>query len=531
MEKALEIGRTSARGSFQLFIGVAASTIIMAVSTIILARLMTQEELGLYAIALTPSYLIILFRDWGVNSAITKYTAYYRTLKREEDIHEIIKSGIIFEIATGLSLLIFLVLLSDFIASIIFGRPASGPLIAIASITIFSGSILTAAQSTFIGFERMGLNSVTTICQAIIKSLISPLLVFLGYSVLGAVLGYTISLIAAALIGIVLLYFAIFKKLKTKGTQKIRLSKTLKTMLHYGVPISISSIISGMLGQFYAFLMIIYCTDALIGNYKVATDFATILTFFTIPISTTLFPAFSKVDAQNESELLKTVFASSVKYTAILLVPATMAVMVLSKPMISTLFGEKWAYAPIFLILYVIGNLFSIFGSLSLGSLLAGLGETKMLMKLSLLTFTCGVPLAFLFIPTMGIVGLILTSITAGVPSMLFGLYWIWKKHKARADLKSSVRILMASAIAAATTSLIINVIASVDWMELAVGGITFLATYLITAPLIGAINQSDINNLKAMFSSLGIISKLLGVPLGVMEKLSRCYRRYLHNF
>jgi hypothetical protein len=45
-------------------------------------------------------------------------------------------------------------------------------------------------------------------------------------------------------------------------------------------------------------------------------------------------------------------------------------------------------------------------------------------------------------------------------------------------------------------------------------GGALFLATYLTVAPLIGAINQTDINNLRAMFSGLGIISKLLEIPL-----------------
>jgi len=69
------MGKVSATGSFQLFIGVATSTIAMAVGTIILARLMLPEEYGLYSIALIQSYMIVLFRDWGVNSAITKYVA------------------------------------------------------------------------------------------------------------------------------------------------------------------------------------------------------------------------------------------------------------------------------------------------------------------------------------------------------------------------------------------------------------------------------------------------------------------------
>jgi len=522
MQKVLEMGKTSATGSLQLFIGVAGSTIIMAIGTVILARLMTPEEYGLYSIALIPSYMIILFRDWGVNSAIAKYTATLRAQNNPERSREIIRAGILFEIAVGLALLVLSVLLSGYVATTIFQRPGSSHLIAIASMSIFSGALLAASQSSFIGFERMNLNSLTIICQAIVKSIASPLLVFIGYSSLGAVLGYTVSTIAAALIGIVALYLIIFKNLKNRNPEKTSLLETLKKMLRYGFPLSISSILGGFLAQFYAFLMAIYCTDALIGNYQAATQFAVLLAFFTTPISTVLFPVFSKINPQEEHELLRTVFASSIKYTAIFLVPATMAIMVLSKPMISTLFGERWNYAPFFLALYVISNLFAIFGSLSLGSMLAGIGETKTLMKLSLITLACGIPMASILIPTLGIVGLILTSITAGLPSMFLGLYWVWKRYKAQADLKSSLKILFASAIAALTTFLVLSFVASTDWMELTVGGATFLVTYLVVAPLMGAINRADINNLRVMFSGLGMFSKLLNVPLTTMEKLLR---------
>jgi O-antigen/teichoic acid export membrane protein len=165
MQKALEMGKKSATGSFQLFIGVAASTIIMAIGTIILARLMTPEEYGLYSIALAPSYMAILFRDWGVNSAITKYVASARAENKEEHAYEIVVSGTLFEAAIGLFLSIILVSLSNFIALTVFQRPEATSLIMITSLTISAGALLTAAQSSFVGFERMELNSLTNICQ------------------------------------------------------------------------------------------------------------------------------------------------------------------------------------------------------------------------------------------------------------------------------------------------------------------------------------------------------------------------------
>jgi O-antigen/teichoic acid export membrane protein len=529
MQKALEMGKKSATGSFQLFIGVAASTIIMAIGTIILARLMTPEEYGLYSIALVPSYMAILFRDWGVNSAITRYVASARAENKEENAYEIVVSGMLFEAATGLFLSIVLVSLSNFIALTVFQRPEATFLIMITSITIFAGALLTAAQSSFVGFERMELNSLTNICQAIVKTVASPILVFVGYSALGATLGYTISFVAAAIIGLAILYLTTIRRLKRKNPQKISITQTLKKMLCYGVPLSVASIISGFLVQFYAFLMAIYCTDAMIGNYQVATQFATLLTFFTIPISTVLFPVFSKINPQDEHELLQTVFTSSVKYTAILLIPATMAVMALSKPMIGTLFGEKWGYAPFFLTLNVISYLLAIFGSLSLGSLLTGLGKTKIQMKLSLITLIVGVPISLMLIPTMGIFGLIITSITAGIPSLCLGLRWIWKTYKAKADIKSSIKIFTASSVAAAAAFIIINLITCADWIELTAGGLTFITIYLIIAPTIGAVSQTDINNLRIMFSGLGVISKMLNIPLAAMEKLSKQYNKIQH--
>jgi O-antigen/teichoic acid export membrane protein len=292
-------------------------------------------------------------------------------------------------------------------------------------------------------------------------------------------------------------------------------------MLHFGVPLSISAILGGFITQFYGFMMAVFCNDAVIGNYRIATNFAVVLAFFTFPISTVLFPAFSKVNPENVHKLLKTVFASSVKYTVLLLLPTTMIIMILAKPMVGILYGNSWTSAPLFLTLYVVGNFFAVFGSLSLGGFLMGLGETKMVMKLSIVTILFGLPLAFLLIPALGIIGVILGTITSGLPSMIWGLSWTWKHYKVKADFTSSAKIFVASAVAAGTTYLFLNFFEAAEWIVLIAGGIIFLAFYIFSAPLIGAITQSDINNLRTVFSGLGFISKLINIPLSLAERVA----------
>jgi O-antigen/teichoic acid export membrane protein len=522
LDKAFKMAKTSASGSFHLFIGKTLSTVILAVGTIILGMFISDTEYGLYTIALIPAATLLLFQDWGVGTAMAKYCAQYRDTNKEGDLRKIIEVGLTFEIATAVVLTVISLLTANLIASTIFGKPEAAFLITLVSITILSTSLLMGTQSIFIGFERMKLNSFTIICSATLQGFLSPLLVYLGYGALGAILGYTFSSVVACIFAITLLYFAIFKKLSPNTSTKLNESPTLKLLLRYGVPLAIATIIVGILIQFYSFMMASLVDVTLIGNYRIASNFATLLAFFTFPISTVLFPAFSKLDPRKDPQTLKTVFTSSVKYTSLFLVPATMALMVLSKPIIGTIYGDKWLNAPLLLAFYVINNLFAVFGNLSVHSLQQGLGATKMVMKQNLLTLIVGVPLAFILIPTFGILGVIVGPYLAGKPSLFWALYWTWKHYKVKVDFKSSTRIFIASAIAAITTYLSLNLLATAEWIRLVIGGIVFLGIFLFAAPMIGAFNQTDINNLKTMFSGLGIISKLMNIPFVILEKITK---------
>src|SRR5512138_2337905 len=104
MDKALEMGKSSAAGSFHLLLGVAGSTVIMAIGTIVLGMLLPAKGVGLYGMAFIPASVINYFRDWGVNSALTKQIASLRAAGKESEIHDVIVSGVIFEVISGILL-------------------------------------------------------------------------------------------------------------------------------------------------------------------------------------------------------------------------------------------------------------------------------------------------------------------------------------------------------------------------------------------------------------------------------------------
>ena len=523
MSKAAEMAKVSAKGGFHLLWGLVASTIISSVGTIFIGNILGDAQYGLYTIALVAPNLISSFRDWGIVTAMIKYTAQYNAEDTREKIRSIFAASIVFEIVMGLALSIVSFALSDFLATL-YNNVALAPLIQIASLSILTGALLGTAQSAFVGTERMELNSITLILQSIVKTAIILLLVILGMGPLGAVIGYSAGLLIAGIAG-VLLMWVLYRKLPKPAGNKLEILATTKTMLRYGLPLSIAAIITGFQIQFYAFILPIFAASALIGNYQIATTFVILITFFATPITTIMFPAFSKLDAKKDHETLKNVFQYSVKYASLLVVPTAAIVMVLAKPGIDVLFPEKYSAAPLFLVLLAANQLLAAAGSLSVGNLLNGQGQTRFNMKLSVLSAVIGFPLSIVLISQFGVIGLIVTVIVAAIPSLIIGLFWLKKHYDVTVDWSSSVRIILSGAIASAVTYFLVTWLDLSNWLTLLIGTIVFLVMFVLAALLTRAVNREDLRNLRNMLGGLGPLRRPISFFLNILEKLMDTFR------
>ena len=299
MDKAFEMGKSSATGSFYLLIGVALSTIIMAVGTLVIASMLHPDQVGRYTgTALIPSTMISYFRDWGVNSALTQRIASLRAAGKESEIHDVIYSGVVFEIITGLILSVICFAVAEPLAYIL--SPSDvGELtlcISIMSISVFAGALASAAGGIFVGFERMKLNSFTQILQAFVKTAFGPILIVLGFGVLGAIYASMVSVLVGGVVAILLVYFALFRPLRKCKVGKCDVKQTLRPMLIYGIPLTVSNIVIGVLPSIFTIFMVIYAGKVMMSSYYVAGYFAVLLSFISFPVATALFPVFSKID-------------------------------------------------------------------------------------------------------------------------------------------------------------------------------------------------------------------------------------------
>ncbi len=519
MSKAADMAKITAKGGFHLLWGLVASTVISAVGTILIAIFLGEHNMGLYSIAVSAPNLIATFRDWGINTAMVKYTAQYNSENNIGKIRSIFVSGLAFEIIFGLALTVFSISISGFLADV-FQRPMIAQLIQITSLIILTGALINTATAAFTGMERMHLNSIMLIVQSIIKTGLILALVAFGLGTLGAVIGNTIAVLIAGLAGVLLMY-SVYKSLPDSADGKLDLLKTMKIMLKYGLPISIGAIITGFLTQFYSIIMPIFVPDnALIGNYSVATNFVVLITFFAAPVTTMMLPAFSKLNFNRDQEILQNVFQYSVKYAALIVVPVTALVIALSQPAIGTIFGDSYLHAPVFLALLSVTYLFSSLGNLSIGNLINSQGDTKYNLKLAILQASIGFPLSFLLTSQFGIIGLIIATTIVGLPGLFLSLGFIKKRYHVSLDWASSAKIVFSSLLTAALTYFITSWLPFSNPIRLIIGVIIFAMVFLFTAIITKTISKGDIEIIQKIVSGLGPLRKPLTVIFNIIEKL-----------
>ena len=364
-------------------------------------------------------------------------------------------------------------------------------------------------------------NSVTLVSGALFRSVLAPVLVYIGFGVSGAVVGYATGVLGGSLVGVTLMLL-IYRGLQSGNgsAESSNVWETMKFMFRYGLPLSFSSIFTSFLTQFYNFIIAIYASNFIIGNYAVANNFVVLLTFFATPITTMLFPAFAKLNAQKDKETLKIVFKSSIKYSSLLVIPPTIALIALAGPFVSALFGAKYASAPLFLDLLAISYLLTAFGQLSTLNLISGQGQTRFYLELAIVNTASGILLAVLLVPTFGVIGLILTMIFDEVPGLAVSLVWIKRRYEATVDWVSSGKILFSSAVGGGAAFLAVTFVSLSDWPKLILGLFVFAVGFLLGLMGSRALKQPDFYNLRLMTSALGPLSGIINKVLSVLERI-----------
>lgn len=176
MSELDRVARKSARGSFYLFVGNFLSELINAVGAVLVARLLTPQEYGVYGLSFVLPGIFLMFSNWGISEALTRFLARYQAEGRWDDIRRMTRTGLLFNGSVAFILSLAMYASADPLAAMALARPELGDLVRLTSALVIVHTVFTAASSVFFGLERMDLMAAMMVTQSIIKASASPLL-------------------------------------------------------------------------------------------------------------------------------------------------------------------------------------------------------------------------------------------------------------------------------------------------------------------------------------------------------------------
>lgn len=507
----------SAKGSIVLVGGQFLSTLVTAIGVIIVSRLLGSVPLGVATKAVIPYSMATLFLDFGVNSALIRNIAQLRASGQRDQIKPLVKAALIFEFIVSSVLAVIVYLSAGFIAKDVYHDPALWPLIQVTALGIIGTSATNAALSVFTGYERMGLRSLTQVIYSLIKSLIGPILVYVGFGPLGAILGQMVPYVVSGALGLGLVLM-LFRR-SPSPTSETGTVDQIRMLLGFGFPLFVSSLLLNGRNRIFSSILPFYVPDEHIGDMTASQNFSVLVGFFSIPITTSLFPLFSKFNQKNGTTLGR-IFQTSIKYACLVIFPVTVAVIVLSQNIVDIIYPGQFLNASYFIKLYMLTYFLTGIGNIGLCILLNSQQETQTTFRVRLIQFVAGIILGLILIPMYGVPGRLVTMVLSPVPGLVYGLWWINSNFGFTINLRDTGKMYVASIISYLLASTAMNSLTLGSLAELFICGIIAVLAFFTLVLLFKVVDQTDFDTIRVLTKGLGPLTAIINRVLDLIQPL-----------
>ncbi len=520
-----KITERSARGGFHLFIGNFVSEIANAVGIIFVARLLTPEDMGLYGLSFILSGFFWIFSDLGISQALIRFLARYQGQGQWGNVRNVTVKAFVFKGGLTSILAVILYLSANPLATIVLKRAELSGIIRITSSLVITHSFYTTAIAVFTGLDRLDLSGAMKVLWSVVKAASAILLVNQGYGVYSLIYGHLLGTGAAAVISVIIVY-VLLSRIETD--QKHSGSEaSLPEMLRFGFPLFLTTFLMSFQLAYRGLLLAWFSNNAAIGNLDIANKFLSLAGLFILPITTVVYPAFSKLDIRRQPDQLKILYRSSVRYATLIIIPITTAMILFSRQGIGLLFGTRYELAPTFFSLSLLQYLAVGLGSLSVFGFLNSQGDTTTSFRLNAIKVVLNLLLSTILIQVWGVPGLLIALFISTVAGNAVNHYVTQRKYGIDIDLIFTLRVILFSAIAGILTWQLLQVTPSLGPLfQITFGGAIFVSVCLVLAPISQAIKTNDVQTLRKVLSKVPLLHQIAEPFLTIEEIIIRTLKR-----
>lgn len=396
---ARRVARNAVYNSSATLIGNVSGLII----TIFLARALGPENFGIYSLSISIAFLVLAFTDLGINQTLVRYVS--DALSKGNlplvrgYIRELGKLKLILTGATSLTIL----LLSDFLAEYAFHNEAMATPLKIVSAFVLLHPISGFLVGIFNGLNDFRANLVKSITYEFFRATSIIVLVSIGYSIIGALLGFIIATLVS-IMALMLLLLRQYRRYIFGLAEKI----DMKRVIRFTGYLTIGSIAWTVFAYVDSVMIGMFMPAEYVGYYRASYSVISAVAGI-LSLPAVLFPVFVQLEGRD----LKNAFNRVFKYSAMLAVPASFGLPAISREVILTVYGPDYLSAlPVFWVL----SFLILRSAVGFWAVIFNAKEKpEYPVRAILIGMVMNVLLNYLMIPAFGIVGAALATLASNM--------------------------------------------------------------------------------------------------------------------
>lgn len=382
--ESVDLASTARSGALWQAFSFLSGKLVVAMTTVVLARILAPREFGLVAMATVFISFAEVVGDVGIGQALVYL----------ERTRQTVRAAFACALGTGVLAAVAGLAVAGPVASY-FGEPEVAPLVRVLALTLLVNAVAscpTALLRAELLFRRL---SIAIAIRALLTGVTSVGMALLGYG--------PMSLIAGTLVGSVVYLVATFALLPSRPDLRIwrATGPSIRALWAFGLPAAAGSLLSKLIFDIDYVVVGSLGPDAL-GVYVLAyrlPELAIIQVFFVL--SSVSYPLYAH--ASHEPERLRRGYLLALQIQSIYGLAAGTGLAVVAPLLVPLLFGERWtaAIAPM-----VALAAYAALRSLSAGAndVYKAIGRPGLTVKISLIRLVLLVP-ALLFGARWGVLG------------------------------------------------------------------------------------------------------------------------------
>ncbi|HLC22156.1 MAG TPA: flippase [Candidatus Nanoarchaeia archaeon] len=409
--------------SLALFIGSVLSGLAAYGTRMILTRALSVTEYGLFYGVFSFVSFFLLFRDFGLPTAIIKYVADFHAKKKYHDLKTALVSVTLVQFVSSVVIAVVLFAFADVIAASYFKEPKAALLLKFFVVYIFTSlfaimlkAILMGFRSKFFPFFELFKNTTNLLFLLVAAPL--------SFGVLLPLFGQIFSWII--MIGICV-YILLRHHFQFFDYHVTNLKSSTKLMLSFGLPVLLATIGYQVIGQIDTLFLVYLRTLDEVGVYNTVLPASLVFLLFGKSVADIIFPLFAEMWAKHEQSKIQQGVTEVYKYGFILSAPVLLFFFVYARLFLELSFGLVYGVGAQAFQILLIGILFYIMVMIN-NHILAAIGKPAITTKIVLGSAVLNIVLNTIFIPPFGMGGAALATSLSYLTMLLFSTLYVAKE-------------------------------------------------------------------------------------------------------